>query len=158
MIATPIVAISSSGRSSRPGTAASRRSGQVFDNDGAARRCSPRSLLFVVLFVGFALSHFRHRGAGARATARPIADDSRHPDRLDRSSRRSSCSSLATFGTYELLKDGAGSGQGPNAAFLPAGRSTAMDVQVIGQQWEFTYRYPTYGGVETPHSCCRRTR
>jgi cytochrome c oxidase subunit 2 len=26
-----------------------------------------------------------------------------------------------------------------------------MDVQVIGQQWEFTYRYPTYGGVETPH-------
>ena len=26
-----------------------------------------------------------------------------------------------------------------------------MDVQVIGQQWEFTYRYPTYGGLETPH-------
>ena len=26
-----------------------------------------------------------------------------------------------------------------------------MDVQVIGQQWEFTYRYPSYGGVETPH-------
>ena len=24
-------------------------------------------------------------------------------------------------------------------------------MQVIGQQWEFTYRYPTYGGVETPH-------
>ena len=24
-----------------------------------------------------------------------------------------------------------------------------MPVQVIGQQWEFTYRYPTYGGVET---------
>jgi cytochrome c oxidase subunit 2 len=26
-----------------------------------------------------------------------------------------------------------------------------MDVQVIGQQWEFTYRYPTFGGLETPH-------
>jgi cytochrome c oxidase subunit 2 len=25
-----------------------------------------------------------------------------------------------------------------------------LPVQVIGQQWEFTYRYPTYGGVETP--------
>ena len=24
-----------------------------------------------------------------------------------------------------------------------------LPVQVIGQQWEFTYRYPTYGGVET---------
>ena len=22
---------------------------------------------------------------------------------------------------------------------------------MIGQQWEFTYRYPSYGGVETPH-------
>jgi cytochrome c oxidase subunit 2 len=22
---------------------------------------------------------------------------------------------------------------------------------VIAQQWTFTYRYPTYGGVETPH-------
>jgi cytochrome c oxidase subunit 2 len=22
---------------------------------------------------------------------------------------------------------------------------------VIAQQWEFTYRWPTYGGVETPH-------
>ena len=25
-----------------------------------------------------------------------------------------------------------------------------LPVQVIAQQWEFTYRYPTYGGVETP--------
>ena len=23
-------------------------------------------------------------------------------------------------------------------------------LQVIAQQWQFTYRYPTYGGVETP--------
>ena len=55
------------------------------------------------------------------------------------------------FGSYELLQNGAGGGQGPNAAFLPAGHSNAMDVQVIGQQWEFTYRYPTFGGLETPH-------
>ena len=33
-----------------------------------------------------------------------------------------------------------------------------LPVQVIGQQWEFTYRYPTYGGVETPSSCCRSAR
>ena len=26
-----------------------------------------------------------------------------------------------------------------------------MNVQVIGQQWAFTYRYPSYGGIETPH-------
>jgi cytochrome c oxidase subunit 2 len=58
---------------------------------------------------------------------------------------------LAAFGTYELVKDGAGGGQGPNAAFLPTNHHQAMDVQVIGQQWEFTYRYPTAGGVEVPH-------
>ena len=58
---------------------------------------------------------------------------------------------LAAFGTYELVKDGAGGGQGPSATFLPSNHSSAMDVQVIGQQWEFTYRYPTYGGLETPH-------
>jgi cytochrome c oxidase subunit 2 len=26
-----------------------------------------------------------------------------------------------------------------------------MPIQVIGQQWEFTYRFPTFGGLETPH-------
>ena len=57
--------------------------------------------------------------------------------------------SLATFGSYELVQDGAGGGQGPSPAFVPAGSSSAMDVQVIGQQWEFTYRYPSYGGLET---------
>jgi cytochrome c oxidase subunit 2 len=32
---------------------------------------------------------------------------------------------------------------------VPSG--SKLPVQVIAQQWEFTYRYPTYGGVETPH-------
>ena len=55
---------------------------------------------------------------------------------------------LAIFGTTELLADnGAGSGSGPNPVAKPSG--AVLPVQVIGQQWEFTYRYPTYGGVET---------
>jgi cytochrome c oxidase subunit II len=58
---------------------------------------------------------------------------------------------LAGFGTYELVQSGAGGGQGPNPAFLPPGHAKAFDVQVIAQQWEFTYRYPSYGGVEVPH-------
>jgi cytochrome c oxidase subunit II len=57
---------------------------------------------------------------------------------------------LAGFGSYELVQLGSGGGQGPTAAFQPAGYTKAMDVQVIAQQWEFTYRYPTYGGVEVP--------
>jgi cytochrome c oxidase subunit II len=57
--------------------------------------------------------------------------------------------SLAVYGTVRLVGDGAGGGQGPNPAFAPAGQK--LPVQVIGQEWAFTYRYPTFGGVETPH-------
>ena len=58
---------------------------------------------------------------------------------------------LASFGTIELSDAGAGGGQGPSPAFEPAEAEDALPVQVIGQQWEFTYRYPTYGGLETAH-------
>jgi cytochrome c oxidase subunit 2 len=53
---------------------------------------------------------------------------------------------LAIFGSAELLSSGAGGGQGPHPISTD---KDALPVQVIGQQWEFTYRYPTYGGVET---------
>ena len=56
---------------------------------------------------------------------------------------------LAGFGTYELLQDGAGGGQGPNPIALPANHENAFQVQVIGQQWQFTYRYPSLGGLES---------
>ena len=55
---------------------------------------------------------------------------------------------LAVFGTTELLTGhGSGGGQGPKP-LVPVKGST-LPVQVIAQQWEFTFRYPTYGGVET---------
>ena len=57
---------------------------------------------------------------------------------------------LAVYGTVRLeAGDGAGSGSGPNPLTVPKGPK--LPVQVIAQQWMFTYRYPTYGGVETPH-------
>jgi cytochrome c oxidase subunit 2 len=58
--------------------------------------------------------------------------------------------SVAVFGTVRLEADyGTGSGSGPNPLTVPSGPK--LPVQVIAQQWMFTYRYPTYGGVETPH-------
>ena len=55
---------------------------------------------------------------------------------------------LAIFGTVRLETDyGSGSGSGPNPLTVPKGPK--LPVQVIAQQWLFTYRYPTYGGVET---------
>src|SRR6266851_6324264 len=55
---------------------------------------------------------------------------------------------LAIFGTAELFaSNGAGGGEGPKPLEKPSG--AVLPVQVIGQQWEFTFRYPTFGGVET---------
>jgi cytochrome c oxidase subunit 2 len=55
---------------------------------------------------------------------------------------------IAIFGTVELEgTDGAGSGSGPSPLTVPSGAK--LPVQVIAQQWLFTYRYPTYGGFET---------
>ena len=60
---------------------------------------------------------------------------------------------LAAWGSYTLIagSDGAGGGQGPNPIALPKNASAALQVQVIGQQWNWTYRFPGYGNVETAH-------
>ena len=56
---------------------------------------------------------------------------------------------LFCFGTYELIVPaGAGSGEGPSPIWTPAS-ARALPIQVIGQQWIWTYRYPTFGGFET---------
>ena len=50
---------------------------------------------------------------------------------------------LATFGTFSLLdsaKGASGGGQGSDPLVTPRGK--ALQVQVIGQQWAWTFRYP----------------
>ena len=59
---------------------------------------------------------------------------------------------LAIYGTDELLHAsegvaGVGGGQGPT--LIDSAPTGALQVQVIAQQWEFTYRYPQYGDIET---------
>lgn len=58
---------------------------------------------------------------------------------------------LAVWGSYTLLvgSPGSGGGQGPDPIALPKGHEHALPVQVIGQQWDWTFRYPTYGGFES---------
>jgi cytochrome c oxidase subunit 2 len=61
---------------------------------------------------------------------------------------------LAIVGTVELLQApnsqaGAGSGGGQGASPISNPSGDPLQVQVIAQQWQFTYRYPQYGGVET---------
>jgi cytochrome c oxidase subunit 2 len=60
---------------------------------------------------------------------------------------------LAVLGTVDLLATSAagdGGGQGPSPLVKPANAKDVLEVQVIGQQWLWTFRYPSYGGVETP--------
>jgi cytochrome c oxidase subunit 2 len=63
------------------------------------------------------------------------------------------------FGTVELVGPaGAGAGEGPAPIWKISGVTTAawtpgskdiLQVQVIGQEWWFTYRYPQFGGFES---------
>jgi cytochrome c oxidase subunit 2 len=58
---------------------------------------------------------------------------------------------LAAYGTVRMLEGGAGGGQGPSPIAIPASATTdpPLQVQVVAQQWQFNYRFPSYGGVET---------
>jgi cytochrome c oxidase subunit 2 len=73
---------------------------------------------------------------------------------------------LAAYGTWAVVVEhGSGGGEGPNPVWSPEGTVTAetaamsgnsswtpghpLVVQVIAQQWKFTYRYPNFGGMET---------
>ena len=66
---------------------------------------------------------------------------------------------LFAFGTVELVVPaGAGAGEGPSPIWKLAGvQSTSwtpgsndmLQVQVIGQEWTWTYRYPQFGGMES---------
>ena len=64
---------------------------------------------------------------------------------------------LFVFGTVELItNDGSGGGEGPNPIWTPTS-ATVLPVQVIAQQWKFTYRYPTFGGFESQQPDASRT-
>jgi len=63
------------------------------------------------------------------------------------------------FGTFELINPaGAGAGEGPNPIWnLSATKSSSwspdsndmLEIQAIGQQWTWTFRYPQFGGMES---------
>ena len=110
-------------------------------------------MLFVLVYFGYALAVWR-QPPGDETDGPPL-----HGNIRAQASFISISSvivlSLAVFGTVELIgAQGAGAGQGPNPIWKPAAagqgtRTGALQVQVIGQQWKFTYRYPQFGGFET---------
>ncbi len=144
-IATPIVvAVIAPTLPPFDGTDASK--GQVFDNTVLLGIVTPIAAMMIVFFA-YTLVVFRHHDPGPQEG---VAID--HDSRVGTwwlAVTTAIVLFLAAFGTVELTDAGAGGGQGPSPAWKPSGK--LLPIQVIGQQWQFTYRYPTYGGVETAH-------
>lgn len=146
LIATPLVIVLL-GPSLPPGQGSEQASGQVTDNTVLLAMATP-VLLLVVLYLIYAVIYFR-QPAGAVLEGPAIRGDARVQTTWIIVTSVLVLS-LAVYGTERLLAgNGAGSGSGPTPLTVPKGPK--LPVQVIAQQWTFTYRYPTYGGVEVPH-------
>jgi cytochrome c oxidase subunit 2 len=105
-------------------------------------------LLMVWVYFGYAIRYFRGEG-DAVVDGPPITGNAR-VQAVWLVATSALVLGLAVFGTIDLLgTGGAGGGEGPAPLAKPADASNALQVQVIGQQWEWTFRYPSYGGVET---------
>ncbi len=144
VIATPLVAIFV-GPLFPPGNGTEQSGEQGLSNTWMVSVLTPIACLLLVFFV-YALTQFRHDG-GAIVDGSPLRNDSRIQV-LWVAASAVVVLFFAGFGTYELLQNGSGGGQGPSPIAVPGGHK--LQVQVIGQQWTFTYRYPSYGGLETP--------
>jgi len=149
-IATPLIAIFLT-PDLPPGVAADAAAGQQVDNEVLTAVATPIFLL-IVIFLAYVLIVFRQTGPAIEEGPRIRGHAGAQTTWIVLST--AIVMSLFGYGTWRLLEaGGAGGGQGPSA-LAPLNGTTGeavLPVQVIAQQWEFTYRYPTYGGLETPH-------
>jgi cytochrome c oxidase subunit II len=147
VIMTPIV-IFVLGPGMPPGNGTVESAGQVTDNTVLLALSTPVALA-VLLFVGYCVWAFRERDLNGPVLDGPPITGNSSVQMWWLIVTTSLVLFLAAFGSVRLLEDGSGGGQGPNPLSVPAGK--ALQVQVIAQQWSFSYRYPGYGGIETPN-------
>jgi cytochrome c oxidase subunit 2 len=147
VIATPLVVLVAA-PGLPPGNGSVEASGQVVDNTVLLGLSTPIALAVLVYFA-YALIVFREREPGSVLEGPPVLG---HPGVQTTwlVVTTGIVLFLAAYGSIRMLADGAGGGQGPNPISAPAHAGTALQVQVIAQQWKFTYRYPSLGGLETP--------
>jgi cytochrome c oxidase subunit II len=132
-----------------PGNGTVESSGQVTDNIVLLATATPVALGVLVYFA-YALWAFRERDPEAVVDGPPIRGNS-SVQFWWLIVTTVMVLFLAAYGSIRLLADGSGGGQGPNPIAIPASAKgdPPLQVQVIAQQWQFTYRYPSFGGVET---------
>lgn len=145
LIATPLV-IFLVGPILPPGNGSVQASGHVTDNTVLLAMATP-VLLLVLIYLIYASIYFRQPRGGALEG--PAVRGNSRVQTYWIVITSVLVLSLAVYGTWRLEEDGAGSGAGASPLVTPGGPK--LPVQVIAQQWQFTYRYPTYGGVETTH-------
>jgi cytochrome c oxidase subunit II len=117
-------------------------------------------IIGVLLYFGWAMAFWRQK-PGDETDAEPIQGSTRI-SAIWITATAAIVLALAVYGTVELYAPaGAGAGQGPQPIFQhglpPAASDTSwtpdsnnlLQVQVIAQQWAFTYRFPQFGGFET---------
>jgi cytochrome c oxidase subunit 2 len=131
-----------------PGAESFQDDNQVWVNRVILTVVLPIYLSVVAAFL-YSFVAFRRRD-GQDGDPRPVPDNARTQRNWIVSSA-AIVVFLFAFGTYEWIWAGVGSGGGQGAVPLVRPDEKGLEVQVIGQQWAFTYRYPGYGGMETPH-------
>lgn len=148
VIMTPIV-IFLIGPGLPPGNGSVQASGQVTDNTVLLATATPVALA-VLVYLGYVLWAFRERSPEAVLDGPAIRGDS-SVQFWWLIVTTTLVLFLAGYGTVRLLADGSGGGQGPNPIARPAvpAGTKKLVVQVVAQQWQFNYRFPGYGGVET---------
>jgi cytochrome c oxidase subunit II len=138
-----------------PGTGSTEASGQRFDNE-VLTLVSVLICALVFVYFGYVLVVFRARG-GVTTDGPPIRGHA-GAQVTWLVTTTLTVLFLAAFGTYELL-GGAGGGQGSAPVFRSFSSAATsgqkgdppLQVQVIAQQWQFTFRYPSEGGFESSH-------
>jgi cytochrome c oxidase subunit II len=129
-----------------PGSGSEQSTGQGADDTVLAAIATP-VLTLVVLYLVYSTIYFRQPKGGALEG--PAVRGHARVQSTWIIVTSMMVLAVAVFGTVRLETGyGAGSGNGPSPLTVPKGPK--LPVQVIAQQWLFTYRYPTYGGVETP--------
>ena len=129
-----------------PGNRTTGATSQVHDNTVLLVVMTPFTV-FILVYLGYAIAAFR-APVGEELTDGPPIRGHMPSQIAWLAATSAAVLFLAIFGSAELFaSNGAGGGNGPKPISKPSG--PVLPVQVIGQQWEFTFRYPTFGGVET---------
>jgi cytochrome c oxidase subunit 2 len=129
-----------------PGRMTDAAASQQWDNTVLGAFATP-VVLFVWVWFGYAIVNFRQRG-DVLEDGVPITGSKKLAVAWVLTTSAIVAFAFG-FGTYELvIPNGAGGGEGPHPIWKP-GSHRMLQVQVIAQQWRFTYRFPQFGGVET---------